>query len=472
MAANSTLQRNITGGASPDMDERQGDQTPVKGIIVEDLMAHGIEELIVMLMLAAMALVGTMGNAVAIYVFNRLKRKMLTSTFFILTLAYTDFITCLITIPFTILVEYRRYNIYNDVLCKSFHFLKTTTVPFSCVVIVAIAIDRYLCICHPFHRYMNIRRARIIVLIMGLCIFINGGVIAAHYKHTVLVNNSFFQNPNVSTSLPETGELEERGVASKFNSTSSRGSIFVSPAQYPSFIASPFFSEPNHSTESEKSIVFVNQTGRVYTPPTNVGRGHVRDSTAHGGKSEEIPVAESTAAANTIILCLKDRGTIDEKFFRYFRLVYQNIFSASCIIVFVLYILIYRSLVVQRKQGLCIKSVRCCLFGDSTRENARSPGAFDTRHVLGTSPLRVTSTTRKNSIGPIYLKTAGTLFIVTIVFIIAFLPAWLMSINLIKFNIFVFCLKFIYHVGNPFIYAFRDQNFKTEIKRVFYCRAY
>ena len=69
------------------------------------------------------------------------------------------------------------------------------------------------------------------------------------------------------------------------------------------------------------------------------------------------------------------------------------------------------------------------------------------------------------------IKTAGTLFVVTIVFIIAFLPAWLMASGVVEMNVIVFYMYFIYNVVNPFIYAFLNQNFKTELKRIFHCRA-
>jgi hypothetical protein len=67
------------------------------------------------------------------------------------------------------------------------------------------------------------------------------------------------------------------------------------------------------------------------------------------------------------------------------------------------------------------------------------------------------------------IKTAGILFIVTIVFIIAFLPAWLMATKLIPPNMIVFYTYFIYNVANPVIYAFFNQAFQQEMKTVLKC---
>ena len=66
----------------------------------------------------------------------------LTSTIFILTLAGTDLFTCLVTIPFTIAMEQLEFNTDSDLVCKVYQFLVMTTVPFSAVVIIAIAVDR------------------------------------------------------------------------------------------------------------------------------------------------------------------------------------------------------------------------------------------------------------------------------------------------------------------------------------------
>jgi cholecystokinin A receptor/hypocretin (orexin) receptor 2 len=63
------------------------------------------------------SVVGVIGNALVLYVFSSFKQK-LTSTIFILTLATTDFITCLVTIPFTIAVEALKMKLEYDIVCK------------------------------------------------------------------------------------------------------------------------------------------------------------------------------------------------------------------------------------------------------------------------------------------------------------------------------------------------------------------
>ncbi|GFR67802.1 orexin receptor type 1 [Elysia marginata] len=353
-----------------------------------------------------------------------------------------------------------------------------------------------MCICHPFHHWMNIRRARIIVFSMGVCIFIIGGIVAAHHKTTKVVSFSYFKNVTISTTQPAAawrggqGEREdEAGVALDPNSTFSQSSGSA-------------LEKSNTETPHERTDLV------YYTFP-------VPSVT----KTEERPAVES---ARVDTKCQVDVGTIHDDFFKYFHKMYISIFILSCIIVLVLYSLIYRSVIAQRKKKLRIKSAQCCLLWNATSVEAPPPEALEMTqdielsHVNGgedrfaarqhsgagataeeleaaiidsgaaaSAPAHnngasATSAIRKSSLSNARIermrvaniKTAGTLFVVTIVFIIAFLPAWLMASNVLHMNVIVFYMYFIYNVVNPFIYAFLNQNFKTELKRIFHCRAH
>ncbi|CAG5123960.1 unnamed protein product [Candidula unifasciata] len=374
-----------------------------------DKITH-TEKIIIIVMLSLLSVVGTVGNALAIYVFANLKQK-LTSTIFILTLAGTDFITCLITIPFTITMECIQFMVSVDLICKVYHFLIITTVPFSCVVIVAIAIDRYMCICHPFHHWMTIQRARIIIGALALFIFMFAGIVCLHY--TIYTE-----------------------VDMQLNTTASPHLTFV-----------PF------------------------------------NSTA------------DTVTATNIGACEINPNYIDPNFFSIIRYIYPGIFLVSCIIVLVLYSLIYRSVIAQRRKKLRIKSAQCCLLWNATsldtqQEAAEMTQDIELSHVNGDErvTIRQNSTAedpeqqnngavRKCSLSKARIermrvanvKTAFTLFIVTLVFILAFLPSWLMALKIVQMHVVVFYTHYVYNVVNPLIYAFLNQNFKTELRRIFRC---
>ncbi|GFR67804.1 hypothetical protein ElyMa_002008700 [Elysia marginata] len=75
MTTNRTMVYRTTTSPGPDIDDILGD--PLAGDdAIEDMTPN--EKIVVMVMLAAMAVVGTVGNALAIYVFARLKQKVST----------------------------------------------------------------------------------------------------------------------------------------------------------------------------------------------------------------------------------------------------------------------------------------------------------------------------------------------------------------------------------------------------------
>ena len=70
---------------------------------------------VAMVIVDVMSLVGTIGNALVIYVFVGQKQQR-TSTIFILTLACTDFVTSLVTVPYTIAIERLKFKVQYDVV--------------------------------------------------------------------------------------------------------------------------------------------------------------------------------------------------------------------------------------------------------------------------------------------------------------------------------------------------------------------
>lgn len=119
-----------------------------------DIVVSKVQLCVVMVILAILSVTGTAGNALVLYVFAR-KRDKLVSTLFIIVLALVDFITCLVIMPLTTYMEYFDFHVTSDFLCKVYQFLITSNIPFSALIMVAIAVDRYLSICHPFLQALN-----------------------------------------------------------------------------------------------------------------------------------------------------------------------------------------------------------------------------------------------------------------------------------------------------------------------------
>ena len=67
------------------------------------------------------------------------------------------------------------------------------------------------------------------------------------------------------------------------------------------------------------------------------------------------------------------------------------------------------------------------------------------------------------------IRTAGMLFVVTAVFIVVFLPAWLMAHEAVPYNMLIFYMYFFYNVANPLIYAFMNKSFRRNLKDALDC---
>ncbi|GAB1605966.1 neuropeptide FF receptor 2-like [Argonauta hians] len=366
----------------------------------------------VMVILIIFSISGTIGNALVLYVFSNTKQK-LTSTIFILALAGMDFITCLITIPSTVAIEYVLYHVQNDAVCKIYHFLQTTTVPFSALVMVAIASDRYLCICHPFVRAMTTRRAQILVALLG-AVAVTFGII---------------------------------------------GSLAYSVYKY---------KDPGNGTQIMNSI----------TPVASMLSNYTYEY------SDNNTVTLDAIEANRTIcysgMCDISFLIFPRKVFTVYQTIYSSIFLISLVIVAFLYALIYRSVLSRRKQRLKIVTNKCCLFwSDDSQTNAEeteittvNADSVDkpTKHGVKAEKdaiLKHGTRAKLEKVRIANLKTAGMLFVVTLVFVLAFLPSWLMAHRYIDMNIIVFYMYFSYNIANPVVYAFMNRNFKNQLKEIF-----
>ncbi|VDK40751.1 unnamed protein product [Taenia asiatica] len=103
-----------------------------------------------------------------------------TLDFFILVLAVSDLLVCIIIIPATITMEIHQFRISIDGLCKLFYVLFVTNTTFSSLLISAVALDRYLFICHSLKHILTLLRAKILVstlALFSLCVGIAAGCV-------------------------------------------------------------------------------------------------------------------------------------------------------------------------------------------------------------------------------------------------------------------------------------------------------
>lgn len=367
-------------------------------------MSDTLELSIVFVMLALFSLAGSIGNALVLYIYSK-KRDITTSSLFILTLAGTDFFTCLVIIPYNIAVLNVNYRLQYEFLCKLYMFLITCNVPFSAFIMVAIAFDRYFCICHPFLHAITIPRAKVIVLTMGIFACFLGIITSLCYGIVPFIDLS--------------------------DANSTLGGV------------------SNTSMEINTSVNYTIKYASQTTPGNN-------------------------STTNDLAgMCYPSNYVFDISFTNVYQKIYAGFYLLSFLVVFVLYGLIYRSIHIRRTQKA--KRKRTSLFPSSPTEYSAAEtqltilnGADDNRE---TEPEQ--KKFRKKTIGlkekVLYanIRTAAMLFIVTVVFLFSFLPAWLMAHDLLTYNMVVFYMYFMYNVGNPVIYAFMNTSFRDDLRVLF-----
>ncbi|XP_045164297.2 orexin receptor type 2-like isoform X2 [Mercenaria mercenaria] len=130
-------------------------------VLTPTVSAHDLEETLdhyneiqalryfpVFVFLVIIMIVGTVGNALVLYVYRKRFRKT-SSNYFIVSMAVFDLLACLIGLP-TELYDLRfSYTFYNSALCKIFRYSNTVVTYGSAIILVQIAFDRYFKICRP-----------------------------------------------------------------------------------------------------------------------------------------------------------------------------------------------------------------------------------------------------------------------------------------------------------------------------------
>ena len=259
----------------------------------------------VLVMLSVFSLVGTIGNSLVLYIYANKKTKT-TAGVFIMCLAGTDLFTCLVIVPYTEVVISVQYKLLYDLVCKAYMFLITFNVPFSAFIMVAIAIDRFFCICYPFLHALNLCRARVIVLCLLVlaCLF---GLITA-LLHGIIPPMEMVQSGNSSVNTSGALNLTTHKDIEKDN----------------------------------KEIINKINNLTYLTNTTTCATDKTCKDDFRSNKTESEPIG--MAYEDMIGLCAPTNDIIDVRFAEVYQKIYSSFYLLSFILVLILYALIYRSI--------------------------------------------------------------------------------------------------------------------------------
>lgn len=400
---------------------------------------------IAMGMVTLLSVCGVLGNALAIFVFSRQKNK-LSSTIFILTLAVTDFISSLVTMPYTVVIELMYYNIGYDFPCKLYQFMKTTTIPFSAFVMVAIALDRYLCIVYPFKHLMTVKKAKITVCVLVLLAFVIGilaSLMIGTYQYEVPSNCTAAVAKN--NSVLTYSDVQNSAVITINETVGKSGELVNKGMCLPSFLI------------FDHSFMYIYQ--KIYSALFGVCAVLViilygltyRSVLVHRNKRLNISNKCCGMLASTMA---EDTHENTE-----FTTLHKDDNSP---------------VVNGKEQESCIQLQDKYTDRLSTNEANDSPAKPSGRNVKSDSEGHVrpggVSRAKLKKLRVANIKTALMLSIVAFMYIVAFTPAWMMALGVLPMNVIVYYLYFTYNVANPVIYAFLNNNFRTHLQAMFRCK--
>ena len=105
---------------------------------------------------ALISLVGISGNCLVVYVVLVKKSMQSVTNLFIMNLALSDVLVCLLAVPFTPISFFQDNWTLGKFLCHLIPFSLGVSVYVSTLTSLAIAIDRYFVIVHPFKPRMKL----------------------------------------------------------------------------------------------------------------------------------------------------------------------------------------------------------------------------------------------------------------------------------------------------------------------------
>lgn len=396
--------------------------------------------------LVMLMIIGVIGNAIVLYVYKYRFRRS-TSRIFILCLAIFDMITCLLGMPYHIIDMLYPYMFVWDTTCKVMSFSLTFTILSSIFILNLIAIDRYRKICKPFEKQLSGMGSKIlsyvIVLVALICaipmLFMYGSADIATRIANLTGKECYISDDYVETYFPMI-----------YN-----GFIFlifiISVCIFIGFYTKVGITVWKRRKFTESSIESKSSVSSQSAPSTSVMHLNVI--------ADDVKIEHPAVLSVHFKKCQNDSAV--------------QVLGSNAYVVGQEYSSPYKpttsGVTKEKKKKLRIMSEHSSGEHDSSMSD---PGSFITR-----IPKSHFATKKQKRT----LRITIMLFVVTVIFIISFLPYLVISVvdgvdiefwdrmtigEVVLFN-FLLRTYFINNMINPIIYWFLDHKFKEEVSRLF-----
>ncbi|VDP69616.1 unnamed protein product [Echinostoma caproni] len=139
---------------------------------------------LILFMYSLIAFVGLAGNLLVVWVVARTKSIQTITNLFIANLAVSDILMCLVATPFTPVSLYMQSWTLPEAVCKLLPITMGVSVYVSTLTSMAIALDRFFVIVHPFLPRMRIWLCFVIIgTIWIIAVLISMPLAVYHQKH-------------------------------------------------------------------------------------------------------------------------------------------------------------------------------------------------------------------------------------------------------------------------------------------------
>lgn len=175
MSYNTSSQFQVSSSLSGDVgnsSHSEGNGTDVDHINI----VHRLQVQVMFYMIYCIIfLVGVTGNCLVLYAVLHNRAMHTVTNYFILNLALSDILLCVLCVPFTPLYTFLQRWIFGEVLCHLVTCTQGICIYISSITLTIIAIDRFIVIIYPFRPRMQPSTS--LLLILGTWVFSIGATL-------------------------------------------------------------------------------------------------------------------------------------------------------------------------------------------------------------------------------------------------------------------------------------------------------
>lgn len=451
--------------------------------------------------LSIIGIVGILGNTLVIIVFARTVQKR-TSTYLVLMLAIIDLIACAIVIPGTLLKEW-SFEFKSDLVCKLWELMRHFAIISSAMILAAIAFDRFLLV---YRRLQNgnkhLTMAMILVAVvssiaLGVPPMLGVGVYMESFDGGLI---------NIKVCMPNDQYISAEGLflywqivtglfgiliitivsfytlifamvyrhSARITSNSMnksacpRQTSTQSKIQKQGINVLPFIGLPKSEQQTTYQINSSKPQMATFLPVTllkakRLFRKSKQTSPSKDNQVVAIKVIQNSASSVSSLSLGEDnnytiknpnpltvQGTSklmlepEASTGRKLRQGHKNTSSKML------------SVVAKSHDQVSQKAL-----GSTIKQSTHNATAKSTNHSQY-QQMRNQSA---------HVKTTQVLCIITTVYIISFLPMFLITHQVLGKNVIIFYLYFINNAANPIIYSFMNKKFRQDICKMFSCKS-